>query len=112
YDWNWIKEKGFFVDSIEGKTIVIFGNSDGLSFSAWYVPLPFDQVNTAQFQIGKLLLKNEVVYSNGIMQKLPKMNGGEIAEIEGEFKLQPAPVYQEFWHSWRTFHPNSKRFPK
>ncbi|MCC7297273.1 MAG: DUF3179 domain-containing protein, partial [Bacteroidia bacterium] len=42
YDWNWIKEKGFFVDSIEGKTIVIFGNSDGLSFSAWYVPLPFD----------------------------------------------------------------------
>jgi hypothetical protein len=33
--------------------------------------------------------------------------------IEGPMKgkrLKPIPAYQEFWHSWQTFHPNSAQF--
>lgn len=33
--------------------------------------------------------------------------------IEGKMKgkfLQKLPAYQEFWHSWQTFHPDTKRF--
>jgi Protein of unknown function (DUF3179) len=25
--------------------------------------------------------------------------------------LSPVKVYQEFWHSWKTFHPDTKQFP-
>jgi hypothetical protein len=25
-------------------------------------------------------------------------------------RRQPVPAYQEFWHSWRTFHPNTTRY--
>jgi len=24
--------------------------------------------------------------------------------------LKPVPASQEFWHSWRTFHPGTRRF--
>jgi Protein of unknown function (DUF3179) len=30
---------------------------------------------------------------------------------DGQPPLQPIPAYQEFWHSWRTFHPNTGRYP-
>jgi hypothetical protein len=30
---------------------------------------------------------------------------------DGSQQLQAIPVYQEFWHSWKTFQPNTQRRP-
>ena len=30
-------------------------------------------------------------------------------KFQGRFLLK-LPAYQEFWHSWQTFHPDTKRF--
>jgi hypothetical protein len=27
--------------------------------------------------------------------------------VDSSAHLQPIPAYQEFWHSWKTFHPNT-----
>ena len=27
-------------------------------------------------------------------------------------RLKPVKAYQEFWHSWRTFHPGTKQYPE
>jgi hypothetical protein len=29
--------------------------------------------------------------------------------IDTAFSLKPIPAYQEFWHSWRTFNPGTKK---
>jgi hypothetical protein len=30
--------------------------------------------------------------------------------IDTSYSLTPIPAYQEFWHSWRTFNPNTTRY--
>ena len=30
--------------------------------------------------------------------------------LDTSYSLKPLPVYQEFWHSWKTFNPETERF--
>jgi hypothetical protein len=41
-----------------------------------------------------------------IAGKKYKLNG---AGIDTSFNLKPVKAYQEFWHSWQTFQPNTIR---
>jgi len=44
--------------------------------------------------------------------------GGKSYDLLGRDRADPAqrltvvPAFQEFWHSWRTFHPGAERFPE
>ena len=40
------------------------------------------------------------------------MNGVCIEGVLKGQKLEPVQAYQEFWHSWNTFHPNTMTFNK
>jgi hypothetical protein len=95
YDWNQLKEKHIINDKIGNLPIFIVVSADEKSFAAFERP-----VATEEFSI-----RSDTLYSiggsydfsgsslNGQSQSLKKIN-----------------AYQEFWHSWKTFHPNTLRY--
>lgn len=78
--------------------------ADSLSFHAYNRSLNGNRLNfTAKTDSGRLLLTDINtgslwdVYGRCVAGKL---KGGQLATVQ---------AYQEFWHSWKTFHPNTLR---
>ena len=70
-------------------------SADGQSFAAF--ERPANRVFTLS---GDTILSDTLVYD---------FSG---QNLEGStIKLQRISAYQEFWHSWVTFHPNTERYP-
>ncbi len=86
YDWNYLMRTGSIIDTLAGDSILISVN--GVDFNsrriaAHWLNTEYPAFSTASYHDGK-----------------------------GSHSLKEAtlPVYQEFWHSWRTFHPNTTRY--
>jgi hypothetical protein len=93
YDWNEIKVRKIITDRIGNTPIIIALSEDGQSFSAFEIPS-----DTLVFKIHKdTLTANHLSYNfNGI-------------PIAGATKpLKKVNASQEFWHSWKTFHPTTE----
>jgi hypothetical protein len=96
YDWNDLKKQRIINDAIGTKPIMLVLASDNISFSAFERPGPDMcslKADTILSGNHKYDLTGKNIFSTG-----PNLN-----------KLQ---AYQEFWHSWRTFHPNTLTFGK
>ncbi len=92
YDWNQLKEKRIINDKLDGKSIVVVLASDDKSFFA------FENPGTAGFELkSDTLLQGDLKFL---------INGKSVSSSAA---LKPLPAYQEFWHSWRTFNPNTKK---
>ncbi len=37
------------------------------------------------------------------------LSGLFLFELANVYFIMPMPAYQEFWHSWRTFNPDTKK---
>ncbi len=86
YDWNRLKRERVIHDVVGGKGILIALADDNASFFA------FERDDTTRFRIrGDSLVGGGRTYS---------LKGGA-----GPNELRPISASQEFWHSWRTFHP-------
>lgn len=92
YDWNHLKRSACINDTMAGDRIVLVLGGDGKSFSAWVVPAP-------------ATLENDSLRIEG--------NAYDLAgrSADKKMQLQAIPVYQEFWHSWKTFQPQTQRRP-
>ena len=103
YDWNDLVKKEIIQDSIAGLPIVIALEKDTASFHVYD-----RRVNgsTLSFQKGNNndLLIDQNTNSTGNMEGVC-IDG----TLKGE-RLTSVQSYQEFWHSWRTFHPNTTLF--
>lgn len=55
------------------------------------------------------LVAFEILNVSFIMPFPGSQNGGTLALAEAGRQLKPIAAYQEFWHSWRTFHPETAR---
>jgi hypothetical protein len=93
YDWNELQDKRIINDKIGNLPIVVALSDDGQSFAAFERPS-----DRTIFSISNDTLRAEsVAYSfvgkNVVADSLP---------------LIRLKAYQEFWHSWRTFHPDTK----
>ena len=93
YDWNELKAKRIINDKLNDKNIVVVLAQDDKSFFAFE---NLDAANNFTIHNDTLILGNLQYTING------KAIGNNAA-------LKPLPAYQEFWHSWRTFNPDTKK---
>ncbi len=93
YSWNDLKDQLVINDKVGGKSIIVALSKDNNSFVV--LENPTDQKAS--------LLKDEIVI------------GEEHFNFSGEgtntrSKLTTVQAYQEFWHSWLTFHPRTLKY--
>ena len=101
YDWNDLLQKRIIQDSVDEMPILLTMENDSASFHAYDrridgTPLSF------RISDNKKLLVDESTHSSWNMDGLC---------IDGSLKgkrLVPVQSYNEFWHSWQTFHKNAK----
>jgi len=102
YDWNELIKKRVIHDSLEGSPILIAMESDTTSFHVFE-----RSVN------GSVLNFNECIVDN----RLTDLNTGSSWNmdglcIDGPLKgqqLATVQAYNEFWHAWERFEPNTKK---
>jgi hypothetical protein len=98
YDWNELLAQRVINDRVGERPVLLTLEPDSVSFHAWHR----DSL-TFRWEQNQLTDTNTNSKWNWRGQC-----------IEGTLKnaqLQFVPAYQEFWHSWRTFHPTTEKFP-
>jgi len=96
YDWNDLLAHRVLNDTLAGVNLLVAVESDSASFHVW-------QCDSLRFEFEGFtsLLKDTPTQSSWNWR-------GEC--VEGVLRGRKLPVvqaYQEFWHSWRTFHPQT-----
>jgi Protein of unknown function (DUF3179) len=93
-DWNRIVKERILNLSLGGKNIIVVLAKDNKSFFA------FEKKTNTVFEV-----KNDTLYTADNQKFNLK---GE--NTDSNLTLTKINVYQEFWHSWQTFHPSTKRY--
>jgi hypothetical protein len=93
-DWNQLQKERIIHDFVGKKPIVIAVAKDSFSFIA------FERVQANQV----FILKNDTL----ITAENRYTFIGEGIDKKGQ-NLKRLNAYQEYWHSWQTFHPKTKR---
>jgi hypothetical protein len=102
YDWNELVKNQVINDSIEGLPVVLTLENDTASFHVYDRHV---KGATLSFQKG-----NDNMFTDHNTNSTWNMDGLCIdGTLKGE-RLNPVQSYQEFWHSWSTFHPNTTRY--
>ncbi len=91
YDWNELLAKGAINDTLGGRPVVLVIAADSASFFAFERP---DEATRFTVSADSLRAGARAFAFNG------HGPGGT---------LRPITASQEFWHSWRTFHPRTTR---
>ncbi len=95
FDWNRLKKERIIQDRVGDQAILLALAADNASFVAFKRP-----DTTALFS-----LQNDTLRMG---EKQWDLMGRAIQS--GDENLQRILAYQEFWHSWRTFHPYTTRY--
>jgi hypothetical protein len=92
YDWNRLRREGVVNDVLGGRPVVLVLASDRTSFFAFERPAP-----TISFALrSDSLVAGAQAYA---------LSGRGHAGV-----LKSVSASQEFWHSWRTFHPGTTTY--
>ncbi len=86
YDWNELQRAGVIKDLLGPDTIMVALANDRQSFYA--VVVHSDTAATSQYL----------------------SNGDISARYALQLRIDTIRAYQEYWHSWRTFHPGTTRY--
>jgi len=95
YDWNMLKEQRIINDKVGDVPVVLALSNDEQSFVAYQRPS-----EAAIFSI-----QNDTLQS-----------GSDVYDFSGKqvssdsVSLKRLTAYQEFWHSWQTFHPRTEAY--
>ncbi len=103
YDWNELKEKRVINDELAGTPLVVALEADTASFHVWNRIVNSDTLN---FTFSDSLKTFVDTKTNSVWNWQGRC-------IEGQLKdssLTPIQSYQEFWHSWKTFHSNTTQY--
>jgi hypothetical protein len=95
FDWNALKQEKIIHSEVGNQPIVIVLAEDKKSFFA------FERTNAAQ----RFSLHGDTLTDGQLQYSLKGLS------YNGSTPLQVIPAYQEFWHSWQTFHPQTGRYP-
>lgn len=94
YDWNRLEEVRVIHDKIGDAPLILVLAGDGQSFGAFERPS-----DTVSF-----ILRNDTLISGAMRFDFLGR------ELEGSsLPLKKLDAYQEFWHSWQTFHPQTQK---
>ena len=94
YDWNQLKQQRVINDKLDNTPVVVAISDDGQSFIAFQRPNENDLFS---------------IQSDTLKAASAQYDFSGRATVDGVPALKRIPVYQEFWHSWRTFHPETLR---
>lgn len=92
FDWKRLKQERVINDSVGGTPVVIVLAADSVSFFAF---------------------KRLTASSQFTLRGDSLVTGDSAFDFKGRGasgSLQPIGASQEFWHSWRTFHPGTERY--
>jgi hypothetical protein len=92
YDWNRLKRDRAINDVVGGTPIVIALASDTVSFVAY----------TRPDSASRFTVRNDSLVGAGATY--------DFTGRSARSKLAPIKASQEFWHSWRTFQPGTRKF--
>jgi hypothetical protein len=92
YDWNQLKQQHIMHDDIGQTPIVLVLGSDGKSFAAFERPSKRDS----------LVIRNDTLF---LAERKYDFSGRNLQD--SSLHLTRVQASQEFWHSWRTFHPHT-----
>jgi hypothetical protein len=95
YDWIQLKEKRIINDAIGSTPVVIALSDDQQSFAVFERPAENDNFT----------IRNDTIFAG---EKSFDFSGRDLSTSSGQLKRVKA--YQEFWHSWRTFHPGTEKY--
>ncbi|MFI5133926.1 MAG: DUF3179 domain-containing (seleno)protein [Chitinophagales bacterium] len=93
YDWNRLKSEHIVLDTLNHISLALILLSDNKSFFAFKIP-----------GNEKMILRNDTIL---LGNRHFTVNG---KGIDTSFSLPPIFASQEFWHSWRTFNPDTKTY--
>lgn len=103
FDWNELAEKKVLFGQVGDAPVAVLLGADGASFYAYDLhrpaggaPLELEPVAPGQFRDRA---------SGSLFTETGKALDGPMIGMQ----LSPLSAYQEFWHSWRTFHPDTTR---
>ena len=94
YDWNQLKQERIIHDKLGNTPLAVVLAADDKSFFAFELPATG----------GELTMTNDTLVLNN---KHFRIDGNG---IDTSYSLKRLQAYQEFWHSWRTFNPNTKKY--
>jgi hypothetical protein len=103
YDWNALMKSGFIQDSLPGLPLILTMEPDSASFHVFSRSL---EDRTLSFSGGSARGLLTDVQTSSVWD----VNGLCIEGVMKGRSLQSVQAYQEFWHSWQTFHPNTMRY--
>jgi hypothetical protein len=101
YDWNELVQKKIIQDTLDQLPVLLTIEKDSTSFHV-YNRRVNDSVLSFQIAGNNDLLVDEKTHSTW------NMDGICISGLLMGKRLLPVQSYNEFWHSWQTFHSNSK----
>ena len=103
YDWNYLVKKNIIQDSIAGLPVLIVLENDTASFHVYDRHVQGSVLNFYKQSNSDTLTDEN---TNSIWNLDGVCTAGT---LKGE-KLSAVQSYQEFWHSWSTFHPNTLKY--
>lgn len=106
YDWNELVKRRVINDTFQNTALVLVLENDNRSFHVWN-----RQVNDKSYQFEWYRDNGEQKYFRDTATYSVWNMDGEC--VEGELKgnrLSVVQSYQEFWHSWQSFHPETTKY--
>jgi hypothetical protein len=103
YDWNDLVRARVINDEIEQIPIAVVLENDSASFHVWSRIVSNDTLVFAYSDSLKTLIDTN---TNSVWDWSGRCTEG----IWKGTSLNRIQSYQEFWHSWRTFHPNTDQY--
>ncbi len=100
YDWNLLKQKRSINDTVGGEPIILILENDNKSFHAFSRKAEGGALNL-QFDAQNNLLIDSADHSKWYL------DGHCVNKICYSGDLKPVQAYQEFYHSFTTFHPGA-----
>lgn len=117
FDWNRLKKERIIHDVVGGQAILLALAADNTSFVAFKRP---DSLTVFSLQNDTLQLMappkqsiQSAIFPMTNESLLPTGQSWDLlgrALNPGSGDLSQIQAYQEFWHSWRTFHPYTTRY--
>ena len=103
YDWNDLLKEFFIQDTIGRHPVLLLLEKDTLSFHAYNRIIQNRTLFFIQDQVADLLTDSNT-------HSIWTGNGHCISGSLKDTQLDTLSAYQEFWHSWKQFHPNTTQF--
>jgi hypothetical protein len=100
YDWNQLVRNRVIHDRVGEKNLLLTVEPDNRSFYAFF------HSDSLKFSYDSLTHHLHEARTNTDYL----LNGKCLGSCPEPSLLQPVQAYQEFWHSWKQFHPNTTRY--